>query len=183
LTPDSVYQTLTRCLDYLTDDVQVETEMALAAHAIEAFHLKPESFICDVTSTFVESEGETVIFQYGYSRAIAAAKTIIAIIWTTTIKAVIPPKTSTKSDAENPNAASYMSVRNKITRSPGENAPGFTCVLVSSIVATTESPTKDMTMKTTSLMPRDCPAAVCTPGMTMAIPNPMAVNGSICLSN
>jgi len=42
--------------------------MALAARMMEAFHLKPESFIYDVTSTFVEGEGEAEILQYGYSR-------------------------------------------------------------------------------------------------------------------
>jgi len=68
LPPDSAYQTLTRCLDYLTDDVQMEIEMALAARVMEAFHLKPESFIYDVTSTFVEGEGEADILQFGYSR-------------------------------------------------------------------------------------------------------------------
>jgi len=65
---DSAYQTLTRCLDYLTDDVQMEIEMALAARVMEAFHLKPGSFIYDVTSTFVEGEGGADILQYGYSR-------------------------------------------------------------------------------------------------------------------
>ena len=65
---DSAYQTLTRCLDYLTDDVQMEIEMALAASFMESFHLKPESFIYDVTSTFVEGEGGAEILQYGYSR-------------------------------------------------------------------------------------------------------------------
>lgn len=59
LPPDSAYQTLTRCLDYLTDDVQMEIEMALAGRVMESFHLKPESFIYDVTSTFVEGEGGT----------------------------------------------------------------------------------------------------------------------------
>jgi len=68
LPPDSAYQTLTRCLDYLTDDVQMEIEMALAARVMESFHLKPESFIYDVTSTFVEGEGGAEILQYGYSR-------------------------------------------------------------------------------------------------------------------
>ena len=68
LPPDSAYQTLTRCLDYLTDDVQADIEMALAARVMEAFHLKPESFIYDVTSTFVEGEGGAEILQYGYSR-------------------------------------------------------------------------------------------------------------------
>jgi len=68
LSLDSAYQTLTRCLDYLTDDVQMEVEMALAARVMEAFHLKPESFIYDVTSTFVEGEGGADIVQYGYSR-------------------------------------------------------------------------------------------------------------------
>ena len=66
--PDSAYQTLTRCLDYLTDDVQIEIEMALAARVMESFHLKPESFIYDVTSTFVEGEGGAEILQFGYSR-------------------------------------------------------------------------------------------------------------------
>ena len=54
---DSAYQTLTRCLDYLSDDIQLEIEMALAARVMEAYHLMPESFIYDVTSTFVEGEG------------------------------------------------------------------------------------------------------------------------------
>lgn len=65
---DSAYQTLTRCLDYLTDDVQADIEMVLAGRVMEAFHLKPESFIYDVTSTFVEGEGGAEILQYGYSR-------------------------------------------------------------------------------------------------------------------
>jgi len=65
---DSAYQTLTRCLDYLTDDVQMDIEIALAARVIESFHLEPESFIYDVTSTFVEGEGGAEILQYGYSR-------------------------------------------------------------------------------------------------------------------
>jgi transposase len=68
LPPDSAYQTLTRCLDYLTDDVQADIEMALAGRVMESFHLKPKSFIYDVTSTFVEGEGGAEILQYGYSR-------------------------------------------------------------------------------------------------------------------
>jgi hypothetical protein len=62
---DSAYQTLTRCLNYLTDDVQMEIEMGLAARVVEAFQLKPESFIYDVTSTFVEGEEGAKILQYG----------------------------------------------------------------------------------------------------------------------
>lgn len=68
LPPDIAYQTLTRCLDYLTDDVQMEIEMALAGNVMESFHLKPESFIYDVTSTFVAGEGGAEILQYRYSR-------------------------------------------------------------------------------------------------------------------
>lgn len=68
LPPDSAYQTLTRCLDYLTDEVQMEIEMGLAGKVMESFHIKSKSFIYDVTSTFVEGEGGAEILQYGYSR-------------------------------------------------------------------------------------------------------------------
>jgi transposase len=46
----------------------MEIKMALAGRIIESFHLKPESFIYDVTLTFVEGEGGAEILQYGYSR-------------------------------------------------------------------------------------------------------------------
>jgi transposase len=48
-------------------DVQMEIEMALAGKVMESFHLKPESFIYDVTSTFVEGEGGAEILLCGYS--------------------------------------------------------------------------------------------------------------------
>jgi len=68
LPEESGYQTLTRCLDYLTDSVQMEIEMALASRVMERFHLKPDCFLYDVTSTFVEGEGVAGILQFGYSR-------------------------------------------------------------------------------------------------------------------
>ena len=64
----SGYQTLTRCLDYLTDPVQQEIEMALAGRVMESFHLKPDVFLYDLTSTFVEGKGRASILQNGYSR-------------------------------------------------------------------------------------------------------------------
>jgi len=43
LPSDSTYKTLTRCPDYLTDDVQTDVEMVLAGRMIEGFRLEPES--------------------------------------------------------------------------------------------------------------------------------------------
>ncbi len=54
LSTSSGYQTLTRCLDYLTDSVQADIEMALCGRVLDAFHLKPRMFLYDLTSTFVE---------------------------------------------------------------------------------------------------------------------------------
>ncbi|MDP7080657.1 MAG: IS1634 family transposase [Candidatus Undinarchaeales archaeon] len=68
LPASSGYQTLTRCLDYLTDPVQADVEMALCGRVMEAYHLKPRMFLYDLTSTFVEGEGAAPILQYGYSR-------------------------------------------------------------------------------------------------------------------
>jgi len=68
LPASSGYQTLTRCLDYLTDSVQADIEMALCGRVMEAYHLKPSMFLYDLTSTFVEGEGTAPILQYGYSR-------------------------------------------------------------------------------------------------------------------
>lgn len=64
----SGYQTLTRCLDYLTDSVQADIEMELGGRVMEAYHLKPRMFLYDLTSTFVEGEGAAPILQFGYSR-------------------------------------------------------------------------------------------------------------------
>jgi len=68
LPEQSGYQTLTRCLDFLTDDVQRAIELALARNTIKQFKLDPKMFIYDLTSTFVEGEGAAPILQYGYSR-------------------------------------------------------------------------------------------------------------------
>ena len=68
LPADSGYQTLTRCLDYLTDDVQRQVEVDLARNTIKRFNLDPKVFLYDLTSTFVEGEGNAEILQYGYSR-------------------------------------------------------------------------------------------------------------------
>ena len=68
LPASSGYQTLTRCLDYLTDSVQADIEMALCGRVLDAFHLKPRMFLYDLTSTFVEGEGAAPILQFGYSR-------------------------------------------------------------------------------------------------------------------
>ncbi len=68
LPEDSGCQTLTRCLDYLTDDVQRGIEVEFARNTIKRFNLDPEMFIYDLTSTFVEGVGAAPILQYGYSR-------------------------------------------------------------------------------------------------------------------
>lgn len=68
LSKENGYQTLTRCLDYLTDDVQRKIETELARNTIKQFKLDPRMFLYDLTSTFVEGEGRADILQYGYSR-------------------------------------------------------------------------------------------------------------------
>jgi hypothetical protein len=64
----SGYQTLTRCLSYLTESVQQDIEVELARNTLRAYNLKPGVFLYDVSSSFVEGAGEAEILQYGYSR-------------------------------------------------------------------------------------------------------------------
>jgi len=65
---ESGYKTLTRCYDYLTDDVQMDIEIELARKARKEFGLEETTYLYDITSTFVEGEGEADILQFGYSR-------------------------------------------------------------------------------------------------------------------
>lgn len=62
------YKTLTRCYDYLTDNVQMEIELALARKVMEEYRLEETTYLYDITSTFVEGEGTADILQFGYSR-------------------------------------------------------------------------------------------------------------------
>jgi transposase len=64
----SGYQTLTRCLSYLTESAQQDIEVELARNTLRAYNLKPGVFLYDVSSSFVEGEGDVEILQYGYSR-------------------------------------------------------------------------------------------------------------------
>lgn len=64
----SGYKTLSRALGYLTEDAQQDIEIELARNTLRAYNLRPGVFLYDVTSTFVEGDGEADLLQYGYSR-------------------------------------------------------------------------------------------------------------------
>jgi len=68
LSIESGYQTLTRCYDYLTDDVQMHIEMELAEQVRKVYSVSDSTFLYDITSTFTVGEGSGELFQYGYSR-------------------------------------------------------------------------------------------------------------------
>lgn len=68
LSIENGYKTLTRCYDYLTDGVQMDIELALARKVRKEFGLDETTYLYDITSTFVEGEGEADILQFGYSR-------------------------------------------------------------------------------------------------------------------
>lgn len=65
---ESGYQTLTRCYDYLTDEVQMQIEMDLAEQVRKVYSVSDSTFLYDITSTFTVGEGSNELFQYGYSR-------------------------------------------------------------------------------------------------------------------
>jgi transposase len=62
------YQTLTRAYDYLPESAQVDIEMELAERVRAVFELEDDTFLYDLTSTFVEGEGEADILRMGYSK-------------------------------------------------------------------------------------------------------------------
>ncbi len=68
LPEESGYQMLTRAYDYLTEPVIVDIEMELAERTRAAFHLKDDTFLYDLTTTFVEGAGEAPLLKFGYSK-------------------------------------------------------------------------------------------------------------------
>ncbi len=68
LSEKSGYQMLTRAYDSLTESAIVDIEMDLAVQVRAAFHLKDDTFLYDLTTTFVEGEGEAPSLRFGYSK-------------------------------------------------------------------------------------------------------------------
>ena len=68
LSEESGYQTLTRAYDYLPESAQVDIEMELAERVRAVFQLKDDTFLYDLTTTFVEGEGEADILRNGFSK-------------------------------------------------------------------------------------------------------------------
>jgi transposase len=68
LSEKSGYQMLTRAYDSLTESAIIDIEMDLAIHVRAAFHLKDDTFLYDLTTTFVEGEGEAPSLRYGHSK-------------------------------------------------------------------------------------------------------------------
>jgi len=64
----SGYQTLTRCYDVLTEDVQMDIEIELAPIVKRVYHLTDDTYLYDLTNTFVEGIGEAEILQFGHSK-------------------------------------------------------------------------------------------------------------------